>query len=141
MAILMIITLIVARIFQQASMSWETGLRRTEALMSGRAVANFMARELSRAVPDPSGAPFGISGTPMTFWVLDEATAATGAIYQVTYDKDDLAPGIVSIKLDYDHDTINAAGWPSYGIVSVEMTNSVIFQTGVYFHNRDRNRL
>ena len=94
MTILVVITLMVARIFQQAGVAWDTGSRKAEKMMAGRAVSDFLAQQLSHAVPDPSGAALNVSGSTLTFYILDDART-TGAIHQVTYNTlVDLADGV-----------------------------------------------
>ena len=143
-AILVIITLIVARIFQQASSSWRTGSEKVEIVMNGRAVADFIAQELSLAIPDTNGTAFSVSGLPLNFQIIGDATPTNRAIYKLGepggFAASDLADGIIDVKID-TFGNAPVGGLPAYGIVTVKMTNDVIFQSGVYFQNRDRNRL
>ncbi len=140
MAILVIITLMVARIFQQAGVAWETGSRKAEKMMTGRAVSDFLAQQLSHAVPSTNGVAFTVSGFPLSFLVLEDASPGINAIRQVDYTKaDDLADGITDMQVTTEGDA--TYGLPMYGFVTVKMTNNVVFQTGFYFLNRDRNRL
>ena len=139
MTILVIITLIVARIFQQAGVAWDTGTRKVEQLMNGRAVTDFLAQQLSHAVADTNGtSPFNVTGLPATFYVLEDANASTGAIRQVTYASTDLADGITDVTIAKYGD--ESAGLPVYGTVTVKISTNV-YQTGFYFLNRNRNRL
>jgi hypothetical protein len=139
MFILVIITLMVARIFQQAGVAWDTGARKAEKMMTGRAVSDYVAWQLSQAVPDPDGVAFK-DDYPQTFYVLDDVSAVvTNAIRQVTMPSAaNLADGISSIQVKTFGDT--TPGLPVYGYVTVTLTNNV-FQTGFYFLNRNRNRL
>ena len=139
MLILVVITLMVARIFQQAGMAWDTGARKAEKMMTGRAVSDYIAQQLSHAVPNPSGAAFSDS-FPQTFYVLDDVSAVvTNAIRQVTFPSAaNLADGITAVQVKTYGDT--TPGLPVYGYVTVTLSNN-IFQTGFYFVNRDRNRL
>lgn len=139
MAILVVITLIVARIFQQASVAWSTGTRKAEKYMAGRAVVDFLAQQLSRAVPDTNGVPFNVTGSPLNFFILDDASSGAGAIREVSYESSQLAEGISGIAVD----TYGAvgSGLPHYGIVTVTMSDGTVFQSGCYFFNRDRTRL
>ena len=139
MTILVVITLIVSRIFQQAGVAWDTGTRKTETMMAGRAVSDFLAQQLSRAVADTNGAPFNVAGLPATFYVLEEATVGKRAIQQVTYNQADLADGIIAVQITTYGDT--TYGLPKYGFVSVTMSNNAVFQTGFSFMNKDRDRL
>jgi Tfp pilus assembly protein PilW len=140
MTILVIITLMVARIFQQAGVAWDTGARKAEQMMSGRAVSDFLAQQFSHAVPDPNGGTFNVSGLPATFLALEDASPGIPAIRSVAFTNvEDLADGIIDVKIETYGDI--SQGLPVYGIVSVTMSNNVEFQTGFYFSNRDRNRL
>lgn len=141
MVILVCIVLAVARIFQQASVAWQTGTRKAENIMAGRAVADFLAQQLSHAIPDTNGAPFSTSW-PLSFMVLEEAAGGTGAVRAVTYSNARLAAGIV------DEPTIAVCPEGSVGpwtlprsvVVTVKMSN-MVFQSSAFFSHRDRNRL
>lgn len=52
MFILVLIILMMARMFSHARIAWETGTRKSDLNMEGRAAINFMAHELSLAVAD-----------------------------------------------------------------------------------------
>jgi prepilin-type N-terminal cleavage/methylation domain-containing protein len=140
MAILMIIMLIVARIFQQAGLSWSTGVEKAESVMNGRSVADFLARELSKAVPDPSSSAFNVSGLPATFYVLDTAKSGTGAIHQVNYSASALAPDLNDSDVQVTTIGMTDSGMPISGTVTVTISNNV-FHAGFIFLNRDRNHL
>ena len=90
MGILVIIVLIVARIFAQASAAWSTGARLSEVNMTGRAVADFVARDLSQAVVSTNlGYTFNpISGSAgsASFYIIGDATNTTRAATNVTYN-------------------------------------------------------
>ena len=85
MAILMILVMIVAQLFQQARQAWETGTRKAEMNMKGRALADYMAQELSCAI-QPTGKTFSVSMHQATFWVLGDTTNGARAAQQVVYD-------------------------------------------------------
>lgn len=138
MTILVIITLMVARIFQQAGVAWDTGTRKAEKMMAGRAVADYIAQQLSKAVPDPNGGAFNAGGSPLSFFILDDASAGVSAIRQVSITNADLSDDISNVKVTTVGDT--PQGLPVYGLVTVKVSSN-IFQTGFYFFNRDRSRL
>lgn len=140
MTILVIITLIVARIFQQAGVAWDTGTQKAEQLMNGRAVTDFLAQQLSHAVADTNGATTFPTTMPATFYVLEDANAGTGAIRQVTYAATDLVGGISDGDITIAKYGDESTGLPVYGTVTVTISNNV-YQTGFYFLNRNRNRL
>jgi prepilin-type N-terminal cleavage/methylation domain-containing protein len=81
MAILMIIVLIVAQLFQQSQQAWESGSRQAEINITGRALADFMAQEISLAADDGEeylkplviGNPGPNSGATIEFSVVDPA--------------------------------------------------------------------
>ena len=139
MTILVIITLIVARIFQQAGVAWDTGTRKVEQLMNGRAVTDFLAQQLSHAVATNGATTFPTT-MPATFYVLEEANAGTGAIRQVTYAATNLVGGISDSDITIAKYGDESTGLPVYGTVTVTISNNV-YQTGFYFLNRNRNRL
>jgi prepilin-type N-terminal cleavage/methylation domain-containing protein len=140
MTILVIITLMVARIFQQAGVAWDTGSRKAEKMMAGRAVSDFLAQQLSYATPNPDGSPLDIT-MPLDFFVLGDASAGIAAIQNVKYSASQLADGLSDSDIVIT--TTNGAGMyglPLSGVVTVTISNNV-FQTGFYFAHRDRNRL
>jgi prepilin-type N-terminal cleavage/methylation domain-containing protein len=76
MAILMIIVLIVAQLFQQSQQAWESGSRQAEINITGRALADFMAQEISLAADDGEYLePLAIknSGATIEFSLVDPA--------------------------------------------------------------------
>ncbi len=50
MSILVIIVLIMAQLFHQSSIAWDSGLRKAEGNLSARAVVGFMSREIQSGV-------------------------------------------------------------------------------------------
>jgi hypothetical protein len=85
MTILLIVVMIVAQLFQQARLVVDSGTRRAEMNMKGRAVADFMAQELSMAVRRPTHPEFTVSGAGADFYMLGDATTATRAAQRVQY--------------------------------------------------------
>lgn len=165
MTILLIITMIVAQIFQQANRAWDTGMNKVEVNMRGRAVVDFIARELSQAVYDPVRYPdFAVSGNSATFWMLKkDAAPGARAVCKVNYngikrtvtyeaiygtppagESADLVKS-GSIKLpQFDSSGGAGGGLPDYVTVTVTITNSSgpdkVYSSIVYFKNRDRYR-
>jgi prepilin-type N-terminal cleavage/methylation domain-containing protein len=88
MTILLIIVMIVAQLFQQARVMWDTGMRRSEMNMEGRAVADFMAQELSMAVRGSNYPNFSATGASAEFHMLGDATNSTRAVRTVRYEFD-----------------------------------------------------
>jgi prepilin-type N-terminal cleavage/methylation domain-containing protein len=75
MAILMIIVAIVSQFFQQAQMSWDSGTRKAEMNLNGRAVVDFMAQEIGQAVNGGEyEGTFKISGSTAEFVILGVPT-------------------------------------------------------------------
>ena len=81
MIILSILVIMCAQMFQQAQMSWEGGSRKADMNLAGRAVADFIAQEISRAVL-PSNGTFACSGSSAQFQVLDETN---GVLVDIEY--------------------------------------------------------
>jgi prepilin-type N-terminal cleavage/methylation domain-containing protein len=73
MSILVVITLIVSGIFQQTTVTWDSGSRRAEMNMTGRALADLMAQEISQAVQFVGP----INDHDITFWVVAECAGAS----------------------------------------------------------------
>jgi prepilin-type N-terminal cleavage/methylation domain-containing protein len=84
MAILVIIVLIVTKVFAQATAAWTAGSRRAEMNMTGRAVADFIAQDLSQAVSS-SNYPFNVTAISATFWIIGDATNSTYSAREVQY--------------------------------------------------------
>lgn len=85
MAMLLIIVMIVAQVFQQARVAWDTGKRRVDVNMKGRALADFMAQEMAKAVRNSTYPEFGASGKTAKFWMLGDATKTDTAVQKVSY--------------------------------------------------------
>ena len=73
MAILGVIVVVCGQIFEQATTSWNTGVRKAEMNIVGRGVADFIAQDISRCVMPP-GAPPQLSGSPVIFTIIDESS-------------------------------------------------------------------
>ncbi len=71
-AIIMVMVLMVCNMFQDASMAWKLGVRKTEINIAGRSAVELMARELTAAVADDV----------LTFKIINEAgIGANGRTY------------------------------------------------------------
>ena len=81
MAILMIIVLMLANLFQQSTRAWSTGMHETNLGVEARAVVNMIQRDLSMALPDGEGTEVQASGSTLSFYVLNE----NGEPEQITY--------------------------------------------------------
>jgi prepilin-type N-terminal cleavage/methylation domain-containing protein len=81
MALLSVIVLIAARLFQQGSQAWTSGTQRTEINITGRTLADFMAREIAQAVKDEANSAheFNCNGGSITFTVLRDPSQGAGA--------------------------------------------------------------
>lgn len=142
MAILLIIVVIVAQIFQQANVAWSTGLRSVETTMKGRALAEIIAQDLSQAI----SSSYSVTAGGADFLKLGEVTAANGykAIWHVVYewsgttvkrDGVDMAEGID--KVEVTPTTATGSAMPSNVTVAVTVSNT-IFQTRAFLLNRER---
>lgn len=153
MTTLLVIVMICAQIFQQARMAWASGQDMVDMNMTGRAVVDCIAQELASAVD----VNINIEADSIQFTKLGKAEAGTPALTQVIYGMDANyvlrngvricpsascaapRPGILSLVFspvtnilpDRVDITANVAG-PS-------ATN--LYQTRVYFHNRQRYEL
>ena len=156
MSILLIITLIVAQLFQQASVSWDTGLRKAESTMMGRALADYIAQDLATAVRDDDRyKEFDVSAGTPEFWAMGEATGAKRALTYVTYNNTWTTrtvwdrPGgsqLESAELVGSGVTVTvnpvggtATSLPLYAIVKVVVGGAVQYQSTAYFINNKRN--
>ena len=155
MGILMIIVLITSRLFQQAAIVWDVGTQRAELNMRGRALAAYMAQELSMAVPG------GFSlDTPskVTFQMLGDADSTNRAVRKIVYtlaapnitrtvdagSADPMSDGVKDLRFDLIPTGASSTNMPLGVSVSVTVTNDVetrVFESRAYFENRDRNRL
>lgn len=158
MAILLIIVMIVAQLFQQARQVVDTGSRRVETNMRGRAVADFMAQELSMAVNSTNS--FSASGGTAEFDMLGDATESNRAVQRVTYGfsggvatrsrdggpLEDLCDGIQDVEFIED---VGAAPYdvnelPLYVNVRVTVSDGGtpatprVFESRAYMVHRDR---
>lgn len=105
MIVLSILVIMCAQMFQQAQMSWEGGSRKADMNLTGRAVADFVAQELSRAVLLSNG-NFSVSGNSADFQVLDETNglpvdvqyALTGQGKEITRNGEPVATGIWAVE-------------------------------------------
>jgi prepilin-type N-terminal cleavage/methylation domain-containing protein len=155
MSILVVITLIVSKLFQQASVAWDTGLRKAENTMKGRAIADFIAQDLASAVQDDNlYKEFTGTGSAPEFWSLGEAGGATRAVRFVKYDA---SGGGISrtedsgtpIQLVASNATLTvfcvggtATNLPVYATVKVVVTDgarTVQYQSTAHFGQKKRN--
>jgi type II secretory pathway pseudopilin PulG len=85
MSILMMIVLMVSRLFQQIQTTWVRGAKRAELNMTGRSVADYIARELSQAVTGEYYTIFNVpeGGSTAEFFML-APTSPTERGEQVT---------------------------------------------------------
>lgn len=148
MAILLVIVAIVAQIFQQANVAWETGMRSVEVTMKGRSVADLIAQDLSQAIVSN----YSVTATGAEFEKMGEPTAANQ--YQsrclVKYDWSgpivrrsegpldgsaplvEMADGITKIEVDP-----SGSDLPASATVTVTVSNNM-FQAKAFMQNRER---
>lgn len=152
MSILVIIILIIGMFFQRASVSWDTGSRRAELLLTGRAVADFMAQEMQQGLPSPD---FDANGPTATFWILGDAMGALRATQQVHYAAVagkatrtcggttlELAEGVTA--LEFAEGDPGVYGLPLWVDVKVSVSNEVdskVFHSRATFPNQTRERM
>ncbi len=83
MSMLVVIVMIIGMFFQRASVAWDTGVRKAEVLLTGRAVADYMSQEMEMAMPVTN--TWNVSGSSASFMILREATATLRATQTVKY--------------------------------------------------------
>jgi len=71
LAILGMIVVAVARLFEESTVAWDSGWRRAEVMMTGRAVVDFVAQETSLAIDD---SPLGGLRLEMDSFLLRDGT-------------------------------------------------------------------
>jgi prepilin-type N-terminal cleavage/methylation domain-containing protein len=146
MSVLVIIVLIVSLIFRRASASWDAGMNRAELDMTGRGVADYVAQELSAALP----VNFSASAGAASFKVLG-VVSTNPAISSVSYafsggalsrNGTKVAEGLKAFEFVA---TPLVGEMPAYVDVIVTVTNEVgaesLYQSRAYFLNRNRYKL
>jgi prepilin-type N-terminal cleavage/methylation domain-containing protein len=83
MSMLVVIVMIIGMFFQRASVAWDTGARKAEVLLTGRAVADYISQEMEMAMPIAN--TWNVSGSSASFMILGEATATLRATQTVSY--------------------------------------------------------
>lgn len=78
MGILMVIVLMMANLFKQSTIAWESGTRQAEVGLEARAVMGMIQHELSQAVRGTNDA-FTASGGTLAFWTLAELPEGNNA--------------------------------------------------------------
>ena len=153
MAVLLIIVLIVAKVFAQASSTWTTGARRVEMNMTGRAVADFVAQDLSQAVIG-SNYEFTVSASAANFWIIGDASNTTRAAVNVTYSFSGAAltrsgqqicdTNLVGFAFSQGPGFVSGQSLPLYVDVLVTVSDgrpvasNRVFQSRAEFPNRNR---
>lgn len=168
MLILVLIVLMTSRLFQQMTEVWDTGTERADLNMTSRALLDFIVRDLSEAVWDPTNTvrlmdfAMGVGGG--TFWTLNGTNwtglgAAEKVEYSLTTTRDlvrtidgsnvvihGYADGLMVDALEMKAD--NATN-PAYVDVKLLLrtTNDVVrhwtgtvYRARAYLHNRNRYR-
>jgi prepilin-type N-terminal cleavage/methylation domain-containing protein len=145
MAILVVIVFIVSRVFQQAGSAWQTGVGRAEVGMKGRALADFIAQELSQAVSNDVYPYFTVGGSSADFVILGDASGpSTRAARRVEYSFSDKkvmrsVSGASPVELADKVDSLAfiTNSMPKFVDVRIGLTNGV-YQSRAYFYNRGR---
>lgn len=153
MSVLLIVLMICSQIFQQARSAWATGQDMVDMNMTGRAVVDCIARELSMAVDANVGA------NSITFTKLSEATPTDfAALPSITYALSGdlkrngvaICPGVAAATpcpgisdLQFSPVTNRLPDYVdiivTVGFLDSARTNQ--YQSRVYFPNRKRNEL
>ena len=152
MSVLVIIILIVSLVFQRASTVWDAGMNKAELDMTGRAVVDYVAQELSAAVRNTNAySTFNASGHTADFWVMGDANGTNRAVSQVNYNFAAGAltrNGIILVEglkeLSFSNSTV-AGELTGFVDVVVTVTNEMgvesLYQSRAYFMNQDRYKL
>jgi prepilin-type N-terminal cleavage/methylation domain-containing protein len=153
MSMLVMIIMIVGMFFQRASVAWDTGVRKAEVLLTGRAVADYMAQEMQMAMPT---ADFDANSGTATFMILGEATGSLRATQLVSYalsgskvtrklnagSDEEMCDGVEG--LNFEEGPVNGSDiLPRWVNIQVTVSNEVgpptVFQSRASFPNRGRD--
>lgn len=86
-SILLMIVMMMAAMFDNSVKAWDSGRRKTEMSMEGRAVVNFMAHELSQAVADSTLKQCNIgNGSWVQFYTMGPATMSNRSARLIRYE-------------------------------------------------------
>lgn len=147
MSILVIIVLIVGMFFQRASVVWDTGSRRAELLLTGRAVTDYMAQEMQSAI-----AVDIVNSNDIDLVVLGESAGGLRATQRVRYATSgtlvrrngvDMCDGVSGLEFAEEPASASNA-LPLWVDIKVSVSNEVetkVYQSRAVFANRDRDRL
>ncbi len=150
MALLVVIVMIIGMFFQRASVAWDTGARKAEVLLTGRAVADFMAQELAMAMPATNSWNVPTGGNSASFLMLGDATATLRATQTVHYafnagavtrNETNMCDGIYSLSFEPENIPGDPNPFPVWVDVVVTVSNSFgygVFQSRATFPNRGR---
>lgn len=155
LAILSVIVIAISRLFEESTVAWDSGWRRAELMMTGRAILDFIGTEAAMAADDsPMG---GAVPTAGGFWVRD----GTNAYYLVAYDDSGgirrrvnngpWRPLVENNPPEYEIDNFDVNFLPPLDPTYVEITFSIhtldkardetrVFTTRRYLVNRDQYR-
>jgi type II secretory pathway pseudopilin PulG len=146
MGILMMIVLMMANIFKQSTIAWESGTRQAEAGLEARAVIGMIQHELSQAVGGP-GHPFTLVTAngrteDLKFWTLGESSATNREAREVRYSFTGsqvsrngirLIENVDTFTVVPDPDTVSTNAPPAWVEVSMVVSaNSDLSQVRVY---------
>lgn len=150
MSTLLVIVMICAQIFQQARMAWASGQDVVDMNMTGRAVVDCIAQELASAVDSN----IDIQADSIRFTKLGKAEAGIQALTAVTNGMDanyvlrngvgicpsasfaSPLPGVLS--LTFSPVATHLPGYVDIRAVVASSSVTNLYQTRVYFHNRQR---
>ncbi len=122
--LLVVIILIMAQLFHQASVAWDGGLRQVEMSMEGRSALNLIAGELSQALAD-TRLPCAISpGATIQFYTSTEPDATNRTVKRVSY-------ALVGDQLQRSESSVIAATGvpypcPGSGLADVPVVDHVV---------------
>jgi prepilin-type N-terminal cleavage/methylation domain-containing protein len=108
-AIMVIIALIVIQFFHKATMLWDVGTRRSDAVMKGRAIANAIVQDLQWAIDAPVGQtnfPLEITQTSAKFWMLGNPVDGKPAMRYISikFEDDTVTREVIQYCPDEGHE-------------------------------------
>ena len=149
MSILVVIVLIIGMFFQRASVAWDTGARKADVLLTGRAVADFMSQQMEMALPMSNS--WSVSGSAASFLILGDATATLRATQAVTYalsagavqrNGTNMCEGVTDLQFEEEVVAGDPNPLPLWVNIKVSVSNEfgpVWFQSRAAFPNRGRD--
>ena len=142
MAVLAMIVVAMGTVFGQSTAAWDSGVRRVQSLMVGRALTDYFVRETGLTLCDPGG-PFQV-GTE-DFWVLKSINRPV----KVSYDLAGLFSGTTELSASAPvvSRDVSSGNYPRYAKISLNVKTddkgrdeTQVFTGRAFLWNRNRYR-